>query len=138
MLSREQMIERIKGGKSVLYKNRIITSVDKLPTAAQMASTDAEKEAAADDLKTQMQKMQAQLDELEAGKKDSSVDKNSENSGAGDDDQTDTFKSLMKLNHEDLVTKAKAVAKDKGIEFDPKAPKATLSRFILGEEEPAE
>jgi hypothetical protein len=130
-LKLKDMKERIESGHSVLFKGRIISSVDKLPTAAEIASTDEEKTAAADDLKAQMQKMQAQLDQLESSKKGSSSGENSETGGG---DEADTFESLMKLKHEELFARAEPIAKEKGIELDPKTTKAELTKLILGED----
>lgn len=116
-LTLKQMRERIEAGNSVLFQGRIITDVDKLPTAAQLAKTDEEKTAAADDLKAQMQKMQQQLDALETA--------NTSESGTGDSD--DTLEDLMKHTRAQLVEKAGEV----GVEVGESDTKAEISQKIL-------
>jgi hypothetical protein len=46
-LSREEMLNLIRKRESVLYDGRVISSVDELPSEAELAKGDADKEAAA-------------------------------------------------------------------------------------------
>lgn len=119
----EDMRQRIQEGKSVLYKNRLITSLDKLPSAAELASTDEEKAAAAGDIDAKIAALQAQRASLSAGgKKDSSSETSSE-SGGGDD----TLEELMKHTRAQLVEKAGEV----GVEVGESDTKAEISQKIL-------
>lgn len=66
MLSREQMVEVIRGGGSVNYRGRIIVTEAKLPSALDLARTDEEKLAAKTNLQKQIEEQQRQLASFEA------------------------------------------------------------------------
>jgi hypothetical protein len=66
MLSREQMEAVIRSGGSVLHQGRIISRIEALPSAAELAKGDPDKEAqAAQSLQQQIDQLQAQLAELQ-------------------------------------------------------------------------
>lgn len=70
------MEEVIVRGGSVLYQGRVLTRMEELPSAAELAAGDADKETAvAGDLQTQIAKLQAQLDKLQAAPKESKAAK---------------------------------------------------------------
>lgn len=111
MLSREGMEAVIKGGGSVMLPSgKLATRMDQLPSAAALAKTPAEKQAAADDLDAQIEKLQSQKAQLGAS--------------AGGDDTTE---ELMKHTREQLVQKAEEL----GVEFPKDATKAVIAEAIL-------
>ena len=61
VLSREEMVKVIAGGGGVIYNGRIITRVDRLPSEAELAKGDPEKEAATlAEIEKQIAELQAQ------------------------------------------------------------------------------
>lgn len=69
MLTREQMEQAIARGGSVLHQGRIISRVQDLPSAAELAEGDPERESAtANSLQQQIADLQAQLAKLQEPK----------------------------------------------------------------------
>jgi len=65
-LTRDEMEAVIKGGGSVLYQGRTLSSVAQLPSVAELAQGDPDKEAAATaDLQAQIAQLQQQLATLQ-------------------------------------------------------------------------
>lgn len=65
-LTRGQMEQAIREGGSVLYGGQVITRIDHLPSEAELAKGDADKEAAAaSDLQALIDALQAQLASLQ-------------------------------------------------------------------------
>lgn len=124
-LSLDQMKQRIGEGKSVLYKNRIISSVDKLPTAVQMATTDEEKQKASADLDAQIANLQKQKDSL-GGSTDSKMD-GARTGSPPPTDSDDTQEELMKHTRAELLEKAK----EAGVTVEESATKAEITQAIL-------
>lgn len=66
MLNREEMEKVIRSGGSVLYQGSIISRIEALPSAAELAKGDPDKEAqAANDLQVQINQLQTQLAQLQ-------------------------------------------------------------------------
>lgn len=99
MLSRQQMIETIRSGGSVLHGGRLITKEENLPTAASLAKTPEEKEVAAKDLDSQIEKLQAQRAAL--------ADKAAAEKEKADKDAADKAKALADKEAADKGVKTK-------------------------------
>jgi hypothetical protein len=131
MLNLKQMRETVENGKSVLYKGRLISTVEKLPTAAELASTEEEKAAAAGDIDAQIAALQQQKAGLTSGKKDSSSETNSDAGGSGSGDGSDdTIEELMKHTRAQLVEKAGEV----GVEVGESDTKTQIAEAILAKQ----
>ena len=125
-LSRQQMEETIRRGGSVLVsvggKKRLVSSVDKLPSAAELANTDEEKQAAAADLDKQIADLQAKRSGLNTPAA-SSEPANNESTG-----EEETLESLTKLSRADLEKRGQAA----GVENPESYPnKEELAKAIL-------
>lgn len=82
-LTRKQMEAVIRGGGTVLYKGRGITNINNLPSAAAMAETEEEKQAAEKDLDAEIARLQKQKATLgEKSKKNTAEDKLAEKKDA--------------------------------------------------------
>jgi hypothetical protein len=71
MLTRKQMLTVINGGETIVFKGQSYGrhNINELPSEADLAKGDAEKEAAAaENIKAQLAALQADLDKLEANK----------------------------------------------------------------------
>ncbi len=126
-LNRKQMIETIRGGGSVLHNGRLIMSEDKLPSQAELASSEQEKAAAAGDIDAQIAALQAQKAALKTSEKTTaSSEANSEGGG------NDTIEKLMKNTRDQLLEKAdEKRAQGFVVEFEESATKEVISQAIL-------
>jgi hypothetical protein len=61
MLTRQQMVDVINGGGSVLHNGQILTHVSQLPGEEVIAQTEEEKAEAAAKLKSEIEALQARL-----------------------------------------------------------------------------
>jgi hypothetical protein len=66
MLTRQQMVDVINGGGSVLHNGQILTHVSQLPFEEQIAQTPQDKEAAAEKLKAEIELLKLRLSTIEA------------------------------------------------------------------------
>ncbi len=69
MLTRQQMIDTINGGGSVLFSGRLVTKVENLPSPADLATTDEERAAAEADIDSQLEKLNAEKAKIAGSKK---------------------------------------------------------------------
>lgn len=135
-LSREQMIETINGGGSVLVsvggKKRLVSSVEKLPSVAELARTTGEKQIAVADIDKQIAALRAQKDGLFPNAEVGGFDVTNSNPQK---DQTtdsidDTVEELMKHTRAELVEKAAAL----GLTIGDTETKTHISEAILAKQ----
>lgn len=125
-LSRKDMEEVIKGGGSVLHDGRIITSVEDLPKPEELAETDAERAATAEDLRREIAERQDRLAALEVRNSGATAGGNSPNgetatgdqgTGGGEPDprraelEKHTKDELIAMLHEGVRDEAKGLRK---------------------------
>lgn len=65
MLTRQQMVDTINAGGSVLFKGRLITRLENLPSAAALAKTPEEKKTASKEIDAQIATLRQQKSELD-------------------------------------------------------------------------
>ncbi len=102
-LTRAEMEAVIRGGGSVIYKGRVLSKIEHLPSAVDLAAGDPAKlNATVDDLDTQIKALQEQRKTAAAAQAKADKDakaaareaeKNAETSGATDSNSTETSES---------------------------------------------
>lgn len=83
-MNKKQMIDVVRGGGGVFYGGKLIRTEAGLPSDAELAKTDAEKQAAAADLDAQIVALQAQRAELGA----ETIEDTSKKSGEAEDKES--------------------------------------------------
>lgn len=128
MLSPQQMKEAIEGGGSVLVNNRLITRVEDLPKAEELAQTEEEKAAAAAELDAQIAELQRRREAL--GGQSAAASNDETGTGDAGSDTDDTLEELMRHKRDDLVQKAQAL----GIEVKEEDTKTVIAGAILAKQ----